>query len=376
LAELGALDRVDAISSGSGGSLAAAYYMLQGERGIAFTRREVDARFARDFQLRWLVRWFDPRNALRYWFTAFDRSDIMVQVFDANLFHGATFADLGRRLVPRPSLLINASNAVNGRKFVFANEEFNRLRSDLASYPVARAVMASGAFPAAFASVTLRDYRTGDDRRYVHLFDGGPIDNLGIGTLVKVLQNHLAKRYLDDAPAAEPAGAPPDLLRRYGLPRGCLMISVDAYTDTSVKARRRARLDDLRPWYGFLVDPNPHDASCPLWHVTLSQLRPSTACPLGELVNGVGTAYKVSKGEQCGLFAAARTLVQAMWREFGLDGLMRDGFPTAGPIPGAQLRIREPRLSLDCSLPETVAEDGREVCPISLTPPGSRWPAA
>ena len=420
--------------------------MLQGERGIAFTRREVDARFARDFQLRWLVRWFDPRNALRYWFTAFDRSDIMVQVFDANLFHGATFADLGRRLVPRPSLLINASNAVNGRKFVFANEEFNRLRSDLASYPVARAVMASGAFPAAFASVTLRDYRTGDDRRYVHLFDGGPIDNLGIGTLVKVLQNHLAKRYLDDAPAAEPAGAPPDLLRRYGLPRGCLMISVDAYTDTSVKARRRARLDDLRPWYGFLVDPNLNDAtgdllavkrsealhllgldsanrdalgsfpifgpnldddelpnlrgelaralaqrtghgaadryvvdellrragSCHLWHVTLSQLRPSTACPLGELVNGVGTAYKVSKGEQCGLFAAARTLVRAMWREFGLDGLMRDGFPTAGPIPGAPLRIREPRLSLDCSLPETVAEDGREVCRISLTPPGSR----
>src|SRR2546425_12716279 len=90
--------------------------MLQGEHGIAFTRREVDARFARDFQLRWLVRWFDPRNALRYWFTAFDRSDIMVQVFDANLFHGATFADLGRRLVPRPSLLINASNAVRSEE--------------------------------------------------------------------------------------------------------------------------------------------------------------------------------------------------------------------------------------------------------------------
>src|SRR2546425_222451 len=125
LAELGALDRVDAISSVSGGSLAAAYYMLQGERGIAFTRREVDARFARDFQLRWLVRWFDPRNALRYWFTAFDRSDIMVQVFDANLFHGATFADLGRRLVPRTwrrgrdwrkktwTMMSERSNAVN-----------------------------------------------------------------------------------------------------------------------------------------------------------------------------------------------------------------------------------------------------------------------
>src|SRR3989454_5888657 len=92
----------------------------------------------------------------------------------------------------------------------------------------------------------------------------------------------------------------------------------------------------------------------------------------GDWSSDVCSSDLVSKGEQCGLFAAARTLVRAMWREFGLDGLMRDGFPTAGPIPGAPLRIREPRLSLDCGLPETVAEDGREVCRISLTPPGSR----
>src|SRR3989454_6566133 len=137
--------------------------------------------------------------------------------------------------------------------------------------PPARAEWAPGASPAPLASAPPRDKRTGDDRRYVHLFDGGPIDNLGIGTLVKVLQNHLAKRYLDDAPAAEPAGAPPDLLRRYGLPRGCLMISVDAYTDTSVKARRRARLDDLRPWYGFLVDPNLNDATGDLLAVKRSE---------------------------------------------------------------------------------------------------------
>src|SRR5438552_18104536 len=125
----------------------------------------------------------------------------MVQVFDANLFHGATFADLGRRLVPRPSLLINASNAVNGRKLVFANEEFNRLRSDLASYPGARAVMASRAFPPAFASGTLRDYRTGGDRRYVPPFDGGPVHNPGTRPPLKVPQNHPAKRL----PRAPPA---------------------------------------------------------------------------------------------------------------------------------------------------------------------------
>ena len=130
LADLGLLQKVDVISSVSGGSVAAAYYALDGSRGISFTRSEVDERFARNLQLRWFARWLDPRNALRYWFTAFDRSDIMVQVFDANLFHGARFADLS----PRPSVLINASNFVNGRKFVFPT------RSSIASVPISQPI--------------------------------------------------------------------------------------------------------------------------------------------------------------------------------------------------------------------------------------------
>lgn len=257
LQELGILEKVDVISSVSGGSIAAAYYALDGypERShpkISFDRRQIDERFARDFQWRWIGRWFDPWNIWRYWITAFDRSDIMVQVFDANLFHGATFANLPER----PNVLINASNFVSGKRFVFSNEAFDRRDSDLASYPVARAVMASGAFPGAFANVTLQDYKSTQDRnrrQYVHLFDGGPIDNLGVGTLSKMLQTHVAQHWN----AADPMSAS-------GFPNGCLIISIDAYTKRVEPAegegRGRADLADTRPWYGLLVDTNAIEA--------------------------------------------------------------------------------------------------------------------
>ena len=45
--------------------------------------------------------------------------------------------------------------------------------------------MASGAFPGAFHNVTLVDFSRPD--RYQHLFDGGPSDNLGVHTLLRVI---------------------------------------------------------------------------------------------------------------------------------------------------------------------------------------------
>jgi len=369
----------------------------------------------------------------------------MVQVFEANLFHRATFADLGKHLSSRPAVLINASNAVNGRKFVFSNEEFNRLRSDLSSYRVARAVMASGAFPAAFANVTLRDHRWETEDRYVHLYDGGPIVNLGIGTLLKVVQNYLAERYARDA-AGAPADEPPDLLRKHGLGKGCLIIAVDAYTDSTVDDKRRARLADMRPWYGFLVDPNLVDATsnllsvkrnevlhqlgldsanrdalgsfplfglnldddqlpnrraaflrtiarragldpskadgyalesraqragtCHLWHIALSQLPAIERCPLGDLVNGIPTAYKIDKEAQCGLFEAARRLVSTMWRDFGLDRWIAQGLPTAAPLPGTPLSIKRPIERFGCDRPAVATENGTPVCQINLASSG------
>src|SRR6266571_4569467 len=160
----------------------------------------------RDYVWRWIGNWFWPTNSVKYWFTAFDRSDLMGQTFANNLYdvgiisRDLTFADLNPE---RPYLIINSTNATGGYSagaggdgfpfgsvFTFTTEDFReRIASDLSTYSVARAVMASASFPVVFASMTLRDYRPqpGKDNRFVHVFDGGNSDNLGLATLKRVL---------------------------------------------------------------------------------------------------------------------------------------------------------------------------------------------
>jgi predicted acylesterase/phospholipase RssA len=159
-----------------------------------------------DYIQRWIGNWFWPWNAVNYWFTAFDRSDLMAQTFADSLYDVAvtgrdlTFAELNPE---RPYLIVNSTNATGGYSagaggdgfpfgsvFTFTTEDFReRIGSDLSTYSVARAVMASASFPVVFPSMTLRDYRPQPDKynRYVHVFDGGNSDNLGLATFRRVL---------------------------------------------------------------------------------------------------------------------------------------------------------------------------------------------
>jgi NTE family protein len=75
---------------------------------------------------------------------------------DDNLFHGATFRKLGPE--HRPRVWINASDIYNRTPFVFSNETFSAICSDLASYPIANAVAASAATPVIFAPVVLQTF--------------------------------------------------------------------------------------------------------------------------------------------------------------------------------------------------------------------------
>ena len=108
----------------------------------------------KDFEIRWFGRWFLPQNILSYWFTNFNRSDPMKEVLDSNLFQHKTFGDMGNGL---PRILINSTTLTEGRRFVFSEERFTALHSRIDTFPVADAVMASSAVPAAFHDMTLRD---------------------------------------------------------------------------------------------------------------------------------------------------------------------------------------------------------------------------
>lgn len=223
------LDEIDFISSVSGGSFTAAYYGLYGDR-IFEDYEEVFLR--RNVQQALIGGLFNPLN----WFSGRNRTEMAIDYYNKNIFRGSTFADIHAN--DGPFIEINATDLGNGERFVFNQEQFDMLCSDLDSFEVARAVAASSAVPVAFVPILLENYsdchyadsprimaarqvaadkprvaalidnldsyQDKEERRYIHLVDGGITDNLGI----RNLSNHIetfggatdAARALDNLP--------------------------------------------------------------------------------------------------------------------------------------------------------------------------------
>jgi hypothetical protein len=156
----------------------------------------------------------NPGNWFRLASPYFSRIDIAAEYYHEEIFEEKRFqalADGGRR----PFVILNATNLANGERFEFTQEQFDFLESDLGTYPVARAVAASSAFPFLLSPVSLKnyphpvtfelpkDYKEGlldydtnrrryywarnraiyvDDKElpYLHLMDGGLADNIGL----------------------------------------------------------------------------------------------------------------------------------------------------------------------------------------------------
>ena len=219
LERLGLLAHVDYISSVSGGSLTGAYYCLADDRN--WNPGTVQKRLTRSFATDVIVQSVMPWTALTLWFTDWDRSDVLAGSFNKILFNrkgkGLTFGDLR---ADRPRLLINATDLQSGKRFIFCNETFDELNSDLSKYPIANAVAASAAVPVLLHHVTLRDFSTAF-KQYRHLIDGGVTDNLGVESLVETYRAHIE--------AARREGRPDPY------PRGAVLIVLDARTEFDVR---------------------------------------------------------------------------------------------------------------------------------------------
>jgi len=264
------LDEVDVISSVSGGSFTAAYYGLYGDRIFedfesAFLRRDVEGQLIRGV--------LNPAE----WFSQAGRTEMAVRYYEDAVFHGATFADMKRQ--GGPLVLINASDLGYGVRFSFTQEYFNLLCSDIASFPVARAVTASSAVPVVFNPVVVRNYREckhgkpdwlvaaerraegdpdmsevvrglesyfrPDNRDYVHFVDGGITDNLGLRAIYEVI---------------EIAGGPAVILQKRvrSAPRRMMLISVNASTDPEPEMDASNRQPSLMETVNAMSDVQLH----------------------------------------------------------------------------------------------------------------------
>lgn len=265
------LKEVSGISGVSGGSFTAAYYGLYRDKMFgrykkAFLYQDTDSYIYGIYLLPWNWTWMVDPNV--------GTNDFMERVYDRALFHGATFKDLQAK--GRPIIGISATDLNYGTPFVFTQEFFDLICSNLDDFPVARAVAASNGFPGLFTPVTLTS-RTADcggrkpgwvrrvtpaerrdpmsrlgvqanmiDRyldpqrtRYVHLADGGIADNLGLRVAGSMMQN------LAQSPAA--------LTRRgYDRIRRILVISVDGQGAQDPTVAQRKAMGGLFSLFGLV----------------------------------------------------------------------------------------------------------------------------
>ena len=207
------LDEIDTISSVSGGSFTAAYFGLYGDK--IFTDFEKDF-LRRNISGELMQGLLDPAMLL----SERGRTEMAANYYDGNVFKGATFADLQHG--DGPLIVINATDLGRGVRFSFLQDYFDLLCSDLSSFPIASAVTASSAVPVVFHPLVLENrqgcgdrpqsfltdvqtratrspqlahvveglnsYALKDQRRYIHLVDGGITDNLGLLAIYEMIE--------------------------------------------------------------------------------------------------------------------------------------------------------------------------------------------
>src|SRR5712692_2416852 len=291
------LQEVDCISSISGGSFTAAYYGLFGDRIFTdFRSRFLDV----DVEDALIRRAVNPVNWFRLASPYFSRIDLAAEYYHEKIFDRQSFSALAGR-GERPFVILNATNLANGERFEFTQEQFDFLVSDLATYPVARAVAASSAFPFLLSPLSLKnyphpegftlptDYEEGlkdydynrrryywarnramyvndKERPYLHLMDGGLADNIGLrpieaawrrtsGFIRKLLNDGAIEKFVIIVVNARPDSG--ETISKKESPPGLGVVAVDG-DHRHGQLQLRDHRGDAPPLPGFAADIDPY----------------------------------------------------------------------------------------------------------------------
>jgi NTE family protein len=219
------LDEVDVITGVSGGSFTALAYGLYGEKLFD----QYETRFLkRNVQGELTTRVLNPLNWGALSSTGCGRSELAAQLYDEILFNGATFADLYR--AGGPMIAVSATELSTGSRIVFVPQNFDVMCADLHPIRISRAAAASSAVPVVLSPITINNYGgtcdyqqppwlrafanlpnpprpaaralnrlqelqsldNGVEDPYFHLVDGGISDNLGLRSVLDVLETYEA----------------------------------------------------------------------------------------------------------------------------------------------------------------------------------------
>ena len=211
----------------------------------------------------------------------------------------------------RPYLILNATNGTEddagephyGEVFPFTREQFQQqLDSNIDDYPVTWGVMASAAFPGVFSFVTLKDYRPGGEAgrsRYMHVFDGGNSDNLGLTSAKRIIlanrdrYRHFVVLLVDAHTTKRGVGRYKRDERTYVLEKN-FMSSFGTLLDS-------VRRQELKEFESGVLDGHNLADSLTFWHIAFDDVRDAE---LRAKANKIPTTFSISRQnaevvEQC-----------------------------------------------------------------------------
>ena len=144
-------DEIDMTSGVSGGSfVSAALGMYPPEQWNDFYTKGVYCNIQKQIVLRLLLPWNWFKLASPY----YTRTDIAAKYYNDYIFKQKNF----NQLYDKPIVYINATLLAEGAHFVFNEQYFKYINSDINTYPVGFACAASSAFPGGFAPITVKNY--------------------------------------------------------------------------------------------------------------------------------------------------------------------------------------------------------------------------
>lgn len=205
--------RINAISSVSGGSLAAALYGISQDTGQneawrpVWNENLIRERLDANLRLSAAAKLINPAFLSSYVFGNQTRTDALFAALDSDVFNmprDQRTLTLGDMNPARPQIIINSTIATRddsdafrprpfGSLFTFTKSNLGSIGVDYQSMPLSRAVAASAAFPGMMSPVVLNRFQRGTDEteagipKYIHLIDGGASDNLGLLAVKRAL---------------------------------------------------------------------------------------------------------------------------------------------------------------------------------------------
>lgn len=201
------IDNIAFITAVSGGTYTASWFGLHGAEGLPGFR---EALLNKNWQGAARTNLLSPANWIGAVQGGVNGPREIAGWLDREVFNGARLSDMRG-----PPILLNAADLRAGVPFAFAAPWFDALCSDLGSIRIADAVAAASAYPVGIRPVlleaypencatpslpwaerlltdpgsstmsrataaTMADYHAGTGGRYLHLLDGGLVDNFGL----------------------------------------------------------------------------------------------------------------------------------------------------------------------------------------------------